>query len=202
MRLVDAVFRQGHLSEQALIEAIMTGERPVHLDRCDICGDRAVEIGRWLDSARTLGHDAAETAFPPERLAAQHSQIMRRLEQLDQPSRVISFPTTPRAEVRENTGRRVAPAWVGVAAAAGLAIGMIGGQLTARLGDDRQPGLAATQPPAESLTLGLESSSDPDGPAGPSLLDLNLDEIALPSVDVLDQSTPSIVRASLNRGGD
>ena len=49
MRLIDAVFRQGHLSEQALVEAVMTGERPAHLDRCDLCADRAVELGRWLD---------------------------------------------------------------------------------------------------------------------------------------------------------
>ena len=202
MRLVDAVFRQGHLSEQALIEAIMTGDRPLHLDRCDICGERAVEIGRWLDSVRELGHDAADAAFPPERLAAQHGQIMRRLEQLDQPSRVISFPAAPRPEIRESTGRRVAPAWVGVAAAAGLAIGLVGGQLTARLGNDSPAQQVGTTPQALDALVTGELSNEPGGvPTGPSLLDLNLDTIALPSGDVLDESTPSIVRTSLIRGG-
>lgn len=133
MRLVDAVFRQGHLSEQALVEAVMTGERPAHLDRCDLCADRAVELGRWLDDVRGLGLEAADEVFTSERLAAQHAQILRKLEQADEPSRVIAFPKPTRSDAREASTRKVAPAWVGIAAAAGLALGVIGGQVSARM---------------------------------------------------------------------
>ena len=134
MRLADALFRGGHLSEQALVEVCMTGDRPAHVDRCDICADRAVELGRWLDDVRATEIASADAAFPPERLAAQHSQILRRLEQLDQPSRVIAFPRHYRLDERQHTGRRIAPAWVGVGVAAGLVVGVIGGQISARFG--------------------------------------------------------------------
>ncbi len=132
MRLVDAVFRQGHLSEQAIADAVMTADRPAHLDRCDLCADRALEMGRWLDVVKTAAVETADEAFPDERLAAQQGQILRRLEQLDEPSRVIAFPHA-RPLPRETGQRRIAPAWVGVAAAAGLVVGAIGGQMSARL---------------------------------------------------------------------
>ena len=45
MRLIDMVLRQGHLSEQALMEALTGGDRPAHLDRCDLCAERAVDLG-------------------------------------------------------------------------------------------------------------------------------------------------------------
>ena len=60
MRLADTIFRRGHLSERALAEVCMTGERPLHLDRCDICAERAVEFGRWLEDVRQVGLEDAE----------------------------------------------------------------------------------------------------------------------------------------------
>src|SRR5262245_42920811 len=92
VRLADLVFRRGHLSDEALDEVWMTGTRPAHLDRCDLCADRAVEWSRWLEDVRTTAIEAADAAFPPDRLAVQQAQILRKLEQLDQPSRVIAFP--------------------------------------------------------------------------------------------------------------
>ena len=201
MRLVDAVLRQGHLSERALVDAIMTGDRPAHLDRCEICAERAVDLGRWLDEARTLGSAAADAAFPPERLASQHAQIMRKLEQLDQPSRVIHFPSLSRAESRGTVDRRVAPAWVGVAAAAGLAIGLVGGQLTARLGDRATPSPVAANAPADPLQAFGGDPSD-TGTIDHSLLDLNLDTIDISTLDILNQATPSIISRATDRGGN
>jgi hypothetical protein len=148
VRLVDTVFRGGHLADSALVEAVMTGERPAHLDRCDICAERAVEVGRWMDQVRTAGIEAADEAFPAERLAAQQGQILRRLEQLDQPARVIAFPMQTRA-ARESGGRRVAAGWVAVAAAAGLAIGVVGGQVTARNGVSTGPEQTVVGPAAQ-----------------------------------------------------
>ena len=197
MRLVDAVLRQGHLSEQALVEALMTGERPAHLDKCDICADRAVELGRWLDDVRAVGIEAADRAFPPERLAAQQAQILRRLEQLDEPARVIAFPAATRAQGRESTGRRVAPAWVGIAAAAGLVIGVIGGQWSARLLPSAPPPastVAAVQPPAPAPVqepIVLPSS----------LFDLDLDGPGAPSLAPINDLTPTMTTARAIRSG-
>jgi hypothetical protein len=142
VRLVDIIIRGGHLSEQTLIEAVMTGERPAHLDRCDICAERAVELGRWLDEVRATGTEAADAAFPPERLLAQQQQIMRRLEQLDQPKRVIAFPSQSKL-ARDMGGRRVAAGWVAVAAAAGIVLGVVSSQATERLASRGKPPAAA-----------------------------------------------------------
>jgi len=154
VRLADTIFRSGHLSEQALVDVCMTGDRPVHLDRCDICADRAVELGRWLDDVRATGAAVADAAFPPERLAAQQTQIMRKLAQLDQPSRVISFPIHARLEDRHNGTRRVAPVWVGVGVAAGLLVGVIGGQVTARL--ERAASPIAAPAPVQTAAADLD----------------------------------------------
>ncbi len=132
MRLVDFVVRQGHLSEQALAEAIVTGDRPAHIEGCDICAARAVDLGRWLDQVRDAAVMSADRAFPNERLTAQHAQILRRLEQLDEPARVIAFPNQYRLASAPAGARRVASAWVGVAAAAGLFVGAIGGHFSTK----------------------------------------------------------------------
>jgi hypothetical protein len=208
VRLVDSVFRSGHLSEASLVEAIMTGERPVHLDRCELCAERAVEMGRWLDQVRTAGLEAADEAFPAERLAAQQAQIMRRLEQLDQPARVIAFPSQTKL-VRESGGRRVAAGWVAVAAAAGLAIGVVGGQMSARVGTPPAdqlvvapttpasgtapapvtPAPAVTQPPAP------RPGSTPTAPAVTARLEEDIDLTRVPSsvLSAFDESTPRLV---------
>ncbi len=197
MRLIDSVFRQGHLAEAALIEAVMTGERPHHLERCEICADRAVELGRWLDDARTLGVEAAEAAFPPERLAAQQAQILRKLEQIDQPSRVIAFPNPPqwRLDGREAGGRRVAASWVGIAAAAGLIIGVAGGQITARLGTRQAPPPATV---AQSVPAAAVADEVAAAPVDSSLLEQDFDTIQLKAVEAIDDLTP---RMTARAGG-
>jgi hypothetical protein len=143
------------MSDEALAEVWMTGTRPAHLDRCDLCADRAVEWSRWLEDVRTTGIEAADAAFPPDRLAVQQAQILRKLEQLDQPSRVIAFPGPPRQAPWESAVRGVAPAWVGIAAAAGLVLGVVGGQMSARLGPATAAPVqvAAIAPPAQERVV-------------------------------------------------
>lgn len=188
MRLIDVVFRQGHLSEQALIEALIGGDRPAHLDRCDICAERAVAISRWMDEVQRLGDEAAEAVFTPERLAAQQAQIARRLEQVDSPARVIAFPAAGRAE-REGSGRRVAASWVGIAAAAGLVIGVVGGQVSARLT------LPATTSP---LPVTQEVQSPPvDG----RFLENPYDQIPISAFEAMDEMTPRLTQTSARSGG-
>lgn len=188
MRIADIVFRQGHLSEDALTEAVLNGERPAHLEQCDVCSRQARDLGLWLADLRAEGLAAADEAFPPEKLALQQSQIMRRLEQLDAPPRVIAFPAQAVSAPRTDAGRRVAPTWVGVAAAAGLVIGIIGGQVSARL---------APAPTAPSPVQTQQTEPAPTGAAQPinaSLLDYDLDRHIPDSLLIYDEGTPTLVQ--------
>jgi hypothetical protein len=196
VRLADLVIRGGHLSEHALISAVMTGDRPAHLDRCDLCAERAVELGRWLDAVKTTGTDAADAAFTPERLAAQQAQIMRRLEQLDEPARVIAFPSHSRLQ-RESAGHRVAAGWLGVAAAAGLVLGVISGQWSARLGV--QPVQVRTEQQAAPQVPPVAEAPAEAGPIDASLLDMDLDSLNVPAFAVMDAMTPRATQVALNR---
>ena len=187
MRLIDVLLRQGHLSERALVDAVTTGARPMHLDRCDICAERAVELARWLDGCQTDAVELSDAAFTPERLAAQQHQILRRLEQLDQPARVISFPAAPRYESRTG-GRRVAASWVGVAAAAGLVIGLVGGQITARLSVTPQ----ATAPAANTAEASTAIQDVSSPPGNPAIFADQFETLELRSLDVLNDMTPKL----------
>jgi hypothetical protein len=189
MRLVDAILRQGHLSERTLVEALMTGDRPLHLDRCDICATRAVEMNRWLDAVKTAAVEAADEAFPQERLAAQQLQIQRRLEQLDEPARVLTFPRQPRLDQRDAGRRRVAPAWVGVAAAAGLVIGVIGGQAMARLNPPLTP-----VPAAPAAAVPAPDAAEPVTAGAPWAADLeDVDAFMPDALSALNVLTPRAV---------
>lgn len=191
MRLVDAVFRQGHLSEQAIADALMTAERPVHLDRCDLCADRALEMGRWLDAVKTAAVETADEAFPDERLAAQQGQILRRLEQLDEPSRVIAFPHA-RPLPRETGQRRIAPAWVGVAAAAGLVVGAIGGQMSVRF-DQPAPF------PAQATVVPAPRPAEAPAEVDPSFLDMDFDTTP-EQLLLIDGITPTLAAIQSSGG--
>jgi hypothetical protein len=183
--------RQGHLSERALTDALLTGERPGHLDRCDICAKRAVELSRWLDEVRLVGLEAADAIFSNDQLQAQHAHIMRRLEQIEQPvARVIAFPAAIPVPAPV-LGRRVAAGWLGVAAAAGLALGLLGGQLTARLDE---PGT-----PAATAQL-RDANPRPDmvGYTVDDLLRSDLEQLSIPSLEAMNESTP---RMMANAGG-
>jgi hypothetical protein len=197
VRLVDLVVRGGHLSERAIVAAVMSGERPAHLDRCELCSDRAVELSRWLDDVRVAGVTVADAAFPPERLAAQQAQILRRLEQLDEPARVISFPSQSRLR-RESSGRRVAAGWLGVAAAAGLVLGVISGQWSARLSAPATP-VQTVQTPAAPQPAAGEPASDASltTPIDASLLDMDPDSLSVPAFAVMDSMTPHATQIAL-----
>lgn len=192
MRLIDLIVRRGHLSERALTDALLSGERPAHLDRCDMCAERAADLSRWLNHVETDARELADDMFAPEVLAAQQSQIMRRLEQMDSPVRVIAFPQTSRQEAHASAGRRVAASWVAVAAAAGLLVGIVGGQVTARMG---QPTL--TVPAVADANQVVEPTPDPvDG----SIFDHPFETIDVRSLEALDSLTPRM-QASARSGG-
>lgn len=196
MRLIDIVFRQGHLSNRSLVDAIASGTRPLHLDRCDLCAERAVELARWLDDVQADAAELADHVFTPERLAAQQHQILRRLEQLDHPARVITFPAAGRHEPQGLGRRQVAVSWVGVAAAAGLLIGLLGGQISARLGHQSAPAPIATSAGDTNASLSPDTST---GPVNGAVFAEPLDNLTIKSLSALDEATPKMVQVSVRR---
>jgi hypothetical protein len=109
--------------------AAVAGGQPVadpHLASCAQCRSRYAAFTDWLERIHDDARTEAEDAFPPERLAAQQAQVMRRLEALERPARVIAFPrfARPVSSTQSHVHR-----WVAAAAAAGLVIGLATGQL-------------------------------------------------------------------------
>jgi hypothetical protein len=125
------VKRQRHLDETACLEiwtAASSGERPAaeHLDECASCRARYSALAAWLDTLREEALSEADEAFPAEKLAAQHAHILRRLEAMERPARVIAFPKFARPISTQHHGAR---RWIAAAAVAGLVIGLAGGQV-------------------------------------------------------------------------
>jgi hypothetical protein len=125
-----------HLDDAALADAwteratsgSAQADRPAeaHLRECAECRTRYTAFSTWLDGLRADAVAEADESLGPERLAVQQAQIMRRLEALEQPGRVIAFPRFAQpTSVRPNDGRR----WIASAAAAGLVVGLGLGQM-------------------------------------------------------------------------
>jgi hypothetical protein len=133
MSILDRLSLNRHLDDAALAEiwsdaALTPGERPAHahLDACASCRVRYTALDEWLQGIGSVARAEADEAFPAERLAAQQSQILRRIEALERPARIIVFPKHTRPAIGERTGAR---RWVAAAAAAGLVVGIAAGQL-------------------------------------------------------------------------
>jgi anti-sigma factor RsiW len=97
-----------------------------HLVTCAQCRARYAAFVQWLDNMRDDAVAEADEAFPAERLAWQQSQVMRRIEALERPARVLNFPRIGRP-ITSTQGQ--VQRWVTAAAAAGLVIGLAAGQL-------------------------------------------------------------------------
>ncbi len=206
MRIADTLLRRGHLSEDALADAWYAGTHPAHLDTCDVCAERALEMSRWLEHTRDLGIAGADAAFPAERLAVQQAQIMRKLEQMDRPSKLLSFPRAA-ADAQEATGflsammpaefagqsHRVSSRWIAAAAAAGLILGVVGGRLSMW-----QP-QAPAAPVAASASAKAPEVARADDSA--DLLDSEISQPQIHSLSALDALTPQVkvTRASNRR---
>ena len=101
------------------------GPGETHLRECGSCRARFAAFSGWLDTLRLDARAEADEAMTIERLTAQQAQIARRLEALDHPARVISFPRyTPPVAAPSGRGR----GWIASAAAAGLLVGLGLGQ--------------------------------------------------------------------------
>lgn len=94
-----------------------------HLADCEECGARFAELAQLMDAVRAEGEAETDAIFTPDRLRAQQQQIVRRMEAVGRPARVISFPgRVVQGTLRASTLR--SPRWTAAAAAAGLFLGI------------------------------------------------------------------------------
>lgn len=79
-----------------------------------------------LEAYRAAAHAEADAHFDDRALEAQRHKILARLAHLGHPAKVIPFPHTTQVEPpATGVNRR----WISIAAAAGLIIGLLGGQI-------------------------------------------------------------------------
>jgi hypothetical protein len=98
-----------------------------HIAHCDECAGRLAQLTLDADGLREFAFAQADQVFDEPMLDAQRTRILDRLAHLGQSARVLSFPARTReiAMPVSTNGRR----WISVAAAAGLIIGLVTGQL-------------------------------------------------------------------------
>lgn len=98
-----------------------------HVARCDDCAARFATLVTSADAVRDVAFAASDEMFDDTMLDAQRTRILDRLAHLGQAARVLAFPRRPREASMPvaSNGRR----WISVAAAAGLIIGLVAGQM-------------------------------------------------------------------------
>jgi hypothetical protein len=194
--LLSALGRRRHLDDIAFSElwssaaagsgAAVAAPDAEHLETCAACRARYEAFTDWLADTRVDAIAAADEVFPAERLAAQQAQIVRRLEALERPARVIAFPkfAQPVAHTRSTPQR-----WIAAAAAAGLIVGLGAGELL----DLRRPRFRAPVAESEQIAQVNRGSVQP--------ISLNSDDVLLyetessPRVEALqalDALTPRV----------
>src|SRR5688500_6315408 len=97
---------------------------------------------RLLEAYRAAACADADAHFDERALETQRHKILARLAHLGHPARVIRFPRAPYGELpNPSVNRR----WISVAAAAGLLIGVLGGQFVHLVPNQtRRPAAMAT----------------------------------------------------------
>jgi hypothetical protein len=124
--------RARHLQEDRLFECYIAEQNgddldprtAAHMADCSECRARYDELATFMDGLREDANEEADAIFTNEALRAQHQHIMRRIEHLGHPARVLSFPGRVVRRHFAATGAGWAPRWTAAAAAAGLFIGV------------------------------------------------------------------------------
>lgn len=158
------IARVRHLQEDRLFEcysAAQGGESPdshsaAHLAECPECRARYDELVEFMDGLRQEADEETAAIFTPETLRAQQQHIMRRIEHLGHPARVLSFPARLVRRHFAPAGGRIGIRWAAAAAAAGLFIGVgVGVFLDAR---------NRVQPSPSSFPMTVSAPSYPAAP--------------------------------------
>ena len=128
--------REPHVPLDRLTALALVGRAPegepdrsalAHVTHCPQCADELARLSAVSDEWREAAVAQVDAIFDAASLDTQRSRILDRLAHLGQVARVLPFPTRTREIVMPvATGSR---RWISVAAAAGLIIGLVAGQL-------------------------------------------------------------------------
>ena len=98
-----------------------------HVTSCEACAGRLADLTVQIETLRDAAWQEADAAFDDAMLEAQRGKILARLAHIGKAARVLHFPARMR-----DASMPVSPIsrrWVSVAAAAGLIIGLVAGQM-------------------------------------------------------------------------
>lgn len=176
-----------------------------HVAGCDACATHLAQLTAEMDSLREAAWREADAMFDDAALDTQRTKILDRLAHLGKAARVLRFP----ARVREGA-MPVSPVsrrWISVAAAAGLIIGLLAGQLIHFVPWDTRlhrvtPGsTASVSRPSASVPMIIQASAG-SGPSDDELLD-EVDQAVqssrAASLRALDAFTPRVGEFIENR---
>jgi hypothetical protein len=142
-----------------------------HVATCETCRHRAAAAGRGLHAHRAEAAASADALFTAGDLERQRRTILARIARAQRPARVLPFPRHDAALPPVRADRR----WLAAAAAAGLILGAVVGQLPhwgaeSSLADAPRPVATAPQmaaapearPLEDTLLSEVEAALDPD----------------------------------------
>jgi hypothetical protein len=151
-----------------------------HVATCDRCSSQFSRLTADADALRDVAFAQADEVFDDAMLDAQRTRILDRLAHLGQAARVLSFPRRSRDVVMPvaSGSRR----WVSVAAAAGLIIGLVAGQLLHFVPSRGTVGIRD-----QVMTM-----QAPDRPGGPVLVPASASVPALSDDDLMEEVEASV----------
>lgn len=88
--------------------------------------ERHDDLATALEAYRAAAHAEADAHFDEHALEAQRLRILQRIEQAGHPAKVLRFPGAPASLAPSAPSNR---RWISMAAAAGLIVGLLTGQL-------------------------------------------------------------------------
>ena len=186
-RLLDRHLDDTTLRNLAFDAGAMSDAAAAHLSGCSRCQARAAAASRALDAVRSEAHAAADAAFSAADLDRQQRAIAARIARGHRAARVLTFPGHDSGLAPHRADRR----WLAGAAAAGLILGALAGQLP-HLGDavrpDPGPGTAASV--AAPAVVAALTDTRPLEDTLLSEVEAALDADARPELRALDALTP------------
>jgi hypothetical protein len=151
-----------------------------HLATCDRCSAQFGRLTADADALRDVAFSQADEVFDDTMLDAQRTRILDRLAHLGHAARVLSFPHRTREVVMPvSSGSR---RWISVAAAAGLIIGLVAGQM---LHFVPSRGAVAARDQAVSIQAA-------DRPSGPLIVPASASLPVLSDDDLMEEVEASI----------
>jgi hypothetical protein len=163
--------RSSHVPIDRLTALAFAGQAPSteqdeqalrHASHCARCSAELARLTLEAESLREVAFARADAIFDDAVLEAQRTRILDRLANLGHAARVLRFPRRTRDAVMpvSTSGRR----WISVAAAAGLIIGLVAGQmlhLVPWAGLGRRDASLTVQSSTRPATTGLVATSAP-----------------------------------------